>query len=121
MTLPDPRHLIFVYGTLKRGHERHFALARQRFLAHARTLPRYRMVNLGTYPALTEGGTTAIAGELWEVDPTCLALLDEIEGVADAEYRRDRILLSPPHDGLIAEAYFYCTDVSALPDHGEVW
>ena len=120
--LPELRPtVVFVYGTLKRGHERHFALADQKFLGEARTLPRYRMVNLGSYPALTEGGASGIAGELWEVDAACVALLDKIEAVADAEYRRARVLLASPHEGVVAEAYFYCADVSALPDHGEVW
>jgi gamma-glutamylcyclotransferase (GGCT)/AIG2-like uncharacterized protein YtfP len=115
------RGLVFVYGTLKRGQVRHFALARQRFLGEAKTRPLYRMVNLGSYPALTEGGTSAIAGELWEVDAPCLALLDEIESVADSYYRRGAISLAPPHDDLIVEAYFFDADVSDLPDHGEVW
>lgn len=115
------RGLIFVYGTLKRGHVRHFALAGQRYLGEAKTLPRYRMVNLGSYPALIEAGSSAIVGELWEVDAACLALLDEIESVADSYYRRGAISLASPHDDLFAEAYFYDADVSDLPDHGETW
>ena len=117
----DARHVVFVYGTLKRGHVRHFALAGQRFLGEAKTLPRYRMVNLGSYPAIVEPGSFAISGELWEVDVACLALLDEIESVAESEYRRGSILLAPPYDDLFVEAYFYDADVSSLPDHGEVW
>jgi gamma-glutamylcyclotransferase (GGCT)/AIG2-like uncharacterized protein YtfP len=117
----DACTVVFVYGTLKRGHERHFALAGQRFLGEARTLPRYRMVNLGSYPALIEGGAWGIAGELWEVDAACLALLDEIEGVAESEYRRARVFLASPHQDWVAEAYFYCADVSVLPDHGDAW
>lgn len=115
------RTVVFVYGTLKRGHERHFALTGQRFLSEARTLPQYRMVNLGTYPAMTEGGARGIVGELREVDTACVALLDEIEAVAEAEYYRGRVLLAAPHQDLLAEAYFYGADVSALPDHGEAW
>lgn len=129
MTRPDdpspspdgPRSIVFVYGTLKRGHVRHFALAGQRFLSEARTLPRYRMVNLGSYPAIVESGSSPIIGELWEVDAACLALLDEIESVAQSEYRRRQIALAPPHDDLFVEAYFYDADVSSLPDHGEAW
>jgi gamma-glutamylcyclotransferase (GGCT)/AIG2-like uncharacterized protein YtfP len=115
------RTLVFVYGTLKRGQVRHFALKGQRLVGDARTRPRYRMVNLGSYPALIEGGATAIAGELWEVDAACLALLDEIESVADAYYRRGAIEMAPPHDDLRVEAYFFDADVSSLPDHGESW
>lgn len=121
-TRPDVvRSLIFVYGTLKRGYVRHFALAGQRYLGEAKTRPRYRMVNLGSYPALIEAGASAIAGELWEVDGACLALLDEIESVADSYYRRGPVALAPPHDDLSVEAYFYDSDVSDLPDHGESW
>jgi gamma-glutamylcyclotransferase (GGCT)/AIG2-like uncharacterized protein YtfP len=120
-SLSPTRRLIFVYGTLKRGHVRHFALAAQRYLGEATTRPRYRMVNLGSYPALIEGGSSAIVGELWEVDATCLALLDEIESVADSYYRRGSVALAPPYDDLSVEAYFYDSDVSDLPDHGESW
>ena len=115
------RSLVFVYGTLKRGQVRHFALKGQRFVGDAKTRPHYRMVNLGSYPALIEGGSSAIAGELWEVDAACLALLDEIESVAEAYYRRGVVSLAPPHDDLRVEAYFFDADVSDLPDHGEVW
>ena len=112
---------VFVYGTLKRGHCRHFALADQRFVTAARTLPLYRMVNLGSYPAITESGTTSVTGEVYEVTDDCLALLDDIESVADAEYRRAPVRLVPPHDTVQAEAYFYCADLSSLPDHGDTW
>lgn len=115
------RSLVFVYGTLKRGQVRHFALAGQRFAGEARTRPLYRMVNLGSYPAIVEGGASAIAGELWEVDAACLALLDEIESVAEAYYRRGPVSLAPPHDDLFVQAYFFDADVSDLPDHGDVW
>lgn len=117
----DAPHIVFVYGTLKRGQVRHAGLAGQRFVGEARTLPRYRMVNLGTFPALVEGGTGSIVGELWSVDAACLARLDYIEAVADDRYRRTRVWLAPPHEQVAAEAYFYTADVSRLPDHGEVW
>lgn len=117
----EPRSIIFVYGTLKRDQVRHFALAGQRFLGEARTLPRYRMVNLGSYPALLEPGTLAVVGELWEVDAACLARLDHVERVADQMYCRTRVALAPPHEAIVAEAYVYLADCSSLPDHGEVW
>jgi gamma-glutamylaminecyclotransferase len=126
MEPPDPtadatRAIVFVYGTLKRGHVRHFALAGQRFLGEARTRPQYRMVNLGSYPALIECGSAGVVGELWEIDANCLALLDHVERTADLMYRRTRVALAPPHEAVVAEAYFYLADCSTLPDHGDVW
>ena len=44
--------LVFVYGTLKRGMSNHRWLRGQRFVDESRTLPSYRMYDLGGYPGL---------------------------------------------------------------------
>lgn len=116
------RTKLFVYGTLKRGCVRAPALAGQRFLGEARTEPRYRLYDCGRYPALVvdESGRS-IGGEVWEVDASCLARLDEIEGVAVNLYRRDTIRLLPPFDEDSVTSYFFQRSVSGLPDCGEEW
>jgi gamma-glutamylcyclotransferase (GGCT)/AIG2-like uncharacterized protein YtfP len=88
-------HLIFVYGTLKRGFCRSAFLEGQRFLATANTVPEYRLYDLGSYPGMVWVGQqgTSIAGELFEVDAECLAQLDEEEGVHEGLYIRQDIRL----------------------------
>ena len=114
---------LFIYGTLKRGYSRHFALQIQKFLGEVRSQPRYRMYNAGTYPALArddEDGL-AIEGELWEVDDECLRRLDEIEGLGDKLFCRAAVELAVPFEGEYVEAYFYGPSVDGLPDCGTRW
>ncbi len=114
---------LFVYGTLKRGHCRAPMLTGQRFLGAARTMPIYRLVNCGTYPGLiraTAPHGLAVKGELWTVDPTCLARLDEEEGVDQALYERVAVdIASQP--ALHVEAYLYLRDTASLADCGDCW
>lgn len=123
--------LLFVYGSLLRGEDNHAVLsgarlpregarrrdagggaagpAPARFVAAARTAARYTLVDLGPYPALVEGGGTAVAGELFEVDAPLLALLDDFEGHPD-EYVRSPVALE---GGAAAEAYLLPADRAA--------
>ncbi len=116
--------LVFVYGTLKRGFCRHHYLESQQFLGEATTQPLYRMVDCGDYPGLLpadrESGRT-IQGELWQVDATCLKILDEVEGVAMGLYARRTIHLQPPFDQRQVQAYIYLRDASRMSDAGGDW
>ena len=49
---------------------------------------------MGGYPALVEGGTRSIAGEIHAVPPDAFAALDAYEDVHDALYRRETILVA---------------------------
>jgi gamma-glutamylcyclotransferase (GGCT)/AIG2-like uncharacterized protein YtfP len=103
---PEDPFRLFVYGTLMRGGPRHRALAGQRFLGAARTLPHYTLFDLGAYPGLVaspEGGQ-AVHGELYEVEAALIPLLDRVEG-APALYRLGPVALEGG-DGS-AYAYFY--------------
>lgn len=113
---------IFVYGTLMRGDCRHGVLAGQTFLGEAKTDPRYRMYDVGTYPALVESaGGLAIEGELWSVDDACLARLDEVEGVPEGLYARRPIKLQPPFEGTAAQAYLFLKCTSGMAYCGPRW
>ena len=73
--------ILFVYGTLKRGQRNHFLMREARFLGEAFTAPEYTLLDLGPFPGMIPGGTTAVHGELYEVGPNLLARLDRHEGV----------------------------------------
>ncbi len=81
---------IFVYGTLLRGGRWHHLLSTASFEGRVRTAARYRLVDLGPYPALRPSGGCAVPGELYTVDADLLAELDELEG-HPGFYRRDRV------------------------------
>lgn len=93
------RSVLFVYGTLKRGFSNHGQMQGARFLGAVETRPVYTLRHLGSYPALTPGGTTPISGELYEVTVAHFARLDEFEG---PPYERITVALS---DGTEAIAY----------------
>ena len=104
----DPRDIagsrrtkVFVYGSLLSGQPNAGRLAGARPLGAAWTEPAYTLVDLGTYPGLVEGGATAVAGEVYEVDGALLAALDAFEGHPD-DYRRTPVRLA---GGDVAEAY----------------
>lgn len=113
---------LFFYGTLKRGLCRSHALDGQRFLGEARTQPKYRMFNLGSYPGMVEAAEgVSIDGELWEVDAECLRRLDVIEGVAFGQYERRTVRLLAPHDTTTAQTYIYLRSTAGCPDCGTRW
>jgi gamma-glutamylaminecyclotransferase len=106
-------HLIFVYGTLQRGH-------RNAHINQGRTLPgRYRteqawpllVVGPAFLPWLTEtpGQGLQVTGELVEVDDAALARMDELEQLDRSDwYRRAPIVVRPEAGGepVEAQAYF---------------
>ena len=101
----DGRRTVFVYGTLRVGESNHHLLCDAHGVAYrvatTRTAPRYTLLDLGRYPALVEGGSTAVVGELYRVAPAALAALDLLEGHPDL-YERRPVWLA---DGASAEAY----------------
>ena len=94
---------IFVYGTLLRGEANAHLLEGARFIGAARTTPRYELLDLGEYPALCEGGSARVSGEIYEVDEATLALLDELEGHPEL-FRRASIALE---DGVEVQCYVF--------------
>lgn len=71
---------LFVYGTLLRGEPNHHLLSTAVYLGPARTVARYTLVDLGGFPALLEGGGTAVEGEVYSVGRATLAQADRLEG-----------------------------------------
>jgi len=96
------KHLIFAYGTLKKGFGNHSLLAGATDLGSTQTQSRrYRMISLGGFPAVYKTGKCAIEGELYEVENSTLERLDVLES-NELFYRRE---LVPLANGL--EAWMY--------------
>jgi gamma-glutamylaminecyclotransferase len=97
--------ILFVYGSLKRGHRNHRLIADQEFLGDAVTEARYRLVDLGAYPGMIEDAAgVRVVGELWAVGDCALGELDEFE-CADAPYSRAAVAIEGRAGAI--EAYFY--------------
>ena len=84
------KHLVFVYGSLRRGGEN--AMSQRfpdaQFVAEARVSG--SLYDLGEYPGLllNESGSM-VTGEAYEVDERLLKLLDDFEATSD--YRRKQV------------------------------
>jgi gamma-glutamylaminecyclotransferase len=86
-------HLIFVFGTLKRGFPFHSRLAGASFLGHAVTLDPFPMFVAGAIfgPMMLDrpGRGLQVRGELYRVTEEGLAGVDEAENVgAPGNFRR---------------------------------
>lgn len=70
---------LFIYGTLMRGELLAARLKTAKFLGEACTLPQFTLTEFTYFPAMVKGGTTAVKGEIYEVDATTLRALDLVE------------------------------------------
>jgi gamma-glutamylcyclotransferase (GGCT)/AIG2-like uncharacterized protein YtfP len=71
---------LFVYGTLRSEQPAHGLLRGAKLVARVRTEPQFTLVDtMAGYPAMIEGGTTSIVGEIYELDEAALGELDRYE------------------------------------------
>jgi gamma-glutamylcyclotransferase (GGCT)/AIG2-like uncharacterized protein YtfP len=63
------------------GQRDHSILEAEEMLSRVRTEPRYTLVDIDIYAVLIEGGTTAVQGELYLIDPMKLARVDILRQV----------------------------------------
>ena len=92
---------VFVYGSLMRGLKYSRLMHDATFQGMASTEEPYALYDLGPYPAASPGGDCPLHGELYEIDVTTLARLDQLEGHPEL-YRRSVRSLS---DGSSAWLY----------------
>jgi gamma-glutamylcyclotransferase (GGCT)/AIG2-like uncharacterized protein YtfP len=78
---------LFVYGTLRRGQAAHALLRGAPLLAQVQTEARFTLIDFNGYPALVEGGDSAVTGEIYEVGPDVLGELDRYEDAPDLYQR----------------------------------
>jgi gamma-glutamylaminecyclotransferase len=118
----NDRKLVFVYGTLKRGGSNHAFLAQQEFLGVAETAAGFVLFELAGFPGMVaQPITTGVSGEVWRIDADTLTRLDELEGIAEGLYRRERVPLLPPFADQNVEAYLYNRSVAGRPKIGGSW
>lgn len=88
------KHLIFVYGTLRRGNGARAMSVRfpdSKFIAEATV--RGSLYDLGRYPGLLlDESNSLVTGEVYEVDDELLKTLDDFE--ASSSYFRKQVEIS---------------------------
>ena len=77
------KHMVFVYGTLKRGFSNNRLLSGSKFLGEARTEGKFALYESGIPFVIEIERVSQISGEVYEVDERTLALLDRLEGHPD--------------------------------------
>ncbi len=114
---------IFVYGTLKRGCKNHRHLAGQTYVGEARTVPGFRLYDLGDYPGMAADPTDleGVTGEVWGIDAATLVRLDAFESIAEGLYRREAVPLEAPFAQVEVHAYIYARPIEGLPEIGATW
>jgi gamma-glutamylaminecyclotransferase len=102
-------HLVFVYGTLRKGQCNHrYFLDLSKFLGMAKTKKHYALYS-DTVPFLSLTRTVSqVTGEVYAVDDVTLLNLDRLEGHPDA-YKREQaqVILQ---DGAEISAWIYFCD-----------
>jgi gamma-glutamylcyclotransferase (GGCT)/AIG2-like uncharacterized protein YtfP len=87
------KHLVFVYGTLRRGGAGAMSIRfpESNFIANAKVSG--SLYDLGAYPGLlVNESNSLVTGEVYEVDDETLKELDEFE--AASSYRRKQVEIS---------------------------
>lgn len=113
------KHLVFVYGTLRRGFVNHSLLESSCFVGMGRTLEHYALY-VGALPyVIRNDPVSPIIGELYEVDGKTLENLDDLEGHPD-EYRREEVsVVSDNGEKISAWLYFYPEKEGMLLECGD--
>jgi gamma-glutamylcyclotransferase (GGCT)/AIG2-like uncharacterized protein YtfP len=87
------KHLVFVYGTLRRGGARSMSIRfpNSKFIADAKVSG--SLYDLGAYPVLLiNESNSLVSGEVYEVDDEILNKLDDFE--ASSNYWRKQVEIS---------------------------
>ncbi len=102
-----PEHLVFVYGTLKRGFHNHHYLADAMFIDSAQTVRPYAMYVAGIPYVARHEPVSRIHGELFAVDEQTLHVLDQLESHPDWYCREQvEVLCNADNSPVIAWLYF---------------
>lgn len=107
---PTKKHIVAVYGSLKKGFGNHRLLSDAKYLGTGESGAKYEMLSFGSFPGLLDG-LNIIDVELYEVDDIVLSRLDALEGHPHF-YRRDWDTFVK-EDGEVVSAQIYTNIHSA--------
>lgn len=101
----EKKNVVFVYGTLMKGEKAAHLMEKAQFLGPA-TLSGYACYNLISYPGIKKNEKGIVYGELYAVDDTELAFLDQYEDEG-VEYKRITVDVDANGEKLSAMVYKY--------------
>ena len=116
-------HLLFVYGSLKRGYEYSDYLREQTFIGEG-ILSGYQLLCFGDYPAIIKAGREEgqVKGEVYKVSAAALAAVDSLEG---DEYERITVKVEVAGQTECALAYVASNELLRRKSHqhliGDSW
>lgn len=136
-------HLLFVYGTLKKGFQRAKYLNDQKYLGTARTKAIYGLFYISGFPCLVQNHkddngltpTDSVLGEIYEVNDDCITFIDKVESVDTNLFQRlsveleEYTLVNLPIDPNVydnlsnkrAVGYFYQKSIKGAKHCGNFW
>jgi len=99
-------HLVFVYGTLRRGCSNHSLLEGARCVGHGKTVERYAMYATSIPFVAKDETVCQIVGEVYAVGKRTLKGLDQLEGSPES-YVRERVkIILEDGRSVVAWSYF---------------
>lgn len=114
------KHLVFVYGTLKRFNRNHFLLETSEFVGKASTEPRFKLLSAygNAFPYLAPGDKSII-GEVFSVDDLTLQQLDRLEGYREGSKNNhyNRELIPVTVGGEVMDALVYTPNDLEMLSH----
>ncbi|MEN1760525.1 gamma-glutamylcyclotransferase family protein [Anoxynatronum sibiricum] len=114
---------VFVYGTLMQRQSNHHYLSNSQRLGEG-IVQGYQLYHLGAYPGMVPSAGSEVKGEVYRINETTLAQLDELEDEG-GEYRRVKMAVRVAADTL-EEVYGYVYQLpvdekSAVPLRQQPW
>lgn len=110
--------LVFVYGTLRKGHGNHRLIRGDKFVGTGSTVNKYAMYSMGI-PFVNEYEQVSnITGEVYEVSKNTLNQLDMLEG-HPSWYRRKKTKIKIGPKTLYAWLYFNNEKTNYLIEGGD--
>lgn len=111
------KHLVFVYGSLKRGGALHPELSHSKLL-HEDSLPHFALYRVpgAWFPAIKKLDGYSVRGEVYEIDDYTLNVLDRIEGEGSLYNRTSVRTEKHPEGGVWA--YVWADTARDLPLYG---
>lgn len=102
--------LVFVYGTLRVGQPNfnRYLMGSEIIAKAVLTAPKYKIVSLGGFPGMFEGGTRVVHGDIFRVSSATLKDLDRLEGHPNFYERKEVSLAKPMSEPVFA--YFLPRD-----------
>lgn len=103
--------MVFVYGTLMKGHCNDHYLREERYIGIGK-LRHYEMYHVASYPGIIESEGESVVGELYEIDEKLLKTLDQLEVEGDL-YIRKRLPIVLDCQEIEAEVYVWNKPIDA--------